>query len=336
MSLIRGVLLAGKFRTHHQLNGMSHDDQRNTLIVEMTGRTNQSVSHFQSLNDAALAGAGAVLVFLRAARIRTDAELKKISDDDQRNTLIVEIDHQTHLGSQLQGLSNMDLVLLGLGKGSSLIRGVLVAGKFRTHRQLNGMSHDDQRNTLIVEMAGRTNQSVSHFQSLNDAALAGAGAVLVFLRTAGIRTDAELKKISDDDQRNTLIVEIDRQTHLGSQLQGLSNIDLVLKGLGGGLILEAHSNNFQIRPELAIDVNQGTPGRPFHLTISHMPGKSGDIHRDHSFDGHGVFNLLESFEIATVSGDADVPSIEIKLRDDTTGESASAHVAPEPFFVRFG
>jgi hypothetical protein len=46
--------------------------------------------------------------------------------------------------------------------------------------------------------------------------------------------------------------------------------------------------------------------------------------------------LLESFEIATVSGEANVPSIEIILRDDTTGESASAHVAPEPFFVRFG
>ena len=35
MSLIRGVLLAGKFRTHHELNRMSQEDQRNTLIVEM-------------------------------------------------------------------------------------------------------------------------------------------------------------------------------------------------------------------------------------------------------------------------------------------------------------
>jgi hypothetical protein len=41
MNLIRGVLLAGKFRSQHDLNGMSRDDQRNILIVEMAGRTNQ-------------------------------------------------------------------------------------------------------------------------------------------------------------------------------------------------------------------------------------------------------------------------------------------------------
>src|SRR6476659_5870189 len=135
MSLIRGVLLAGKFRTQHELNNMSAEDQRNTLIVEMAGRTNQSVPHFQSLDDATLAGTGAVLVFLREARIRTDAELKTISDDDQRNTLIVELASQLLNNisvPELQGMINMDLVLLGLGKSlpgglspSSLIRGVL-------------------------------------------------------------------------------------------------------------------------------------------------------------------------------------------------------------------
>src|SRR2546426_4809562 len=112
MSLIRGVMLAGKFRKHHELNSMSHEDQRNTLIVELSGRTNQSVPHFQSLDDATLAGTGAVLVFLRDARIRTDAELKTISDDDQRNILIVELGSQTSLpGAVLQGMSNMDLVV---------------------------------------------------------------------------------------------------------------------------------------------------------------------------------------------------------------------------------
>ena len=58
MSLIRGVLLAGQFRTQHELNTMSADDQRNTLIVEMAGHSNQPVPHFQSLNDFDLAGVG--------------------------------------------------------------------------------------------------------------------------------------------------------------------------------------------------------------------------------------------------------------------------------------
>ena len=123
MSLIRGVLLAGKFRTQHELNGMSHDDQRKTLIVELKNYTNQSGAHFQSLGDATLAGTGAVLVFLRESKIRDDSALKTMSDDDQRNTLIVELRAQTNLPRRvLQGLSNMDLVLLGLGKGRSLAR----------------------------------------------------------------------------------------------------------------------------------------------------------------------------------------------------------------------
>jgi hypothetical protein len=37
---------------------MSHDDQRNTLIVKLSGRSNQFVAHFQSLDDATLAGTG--------------------------------------------------------------------------------------------------------------------------------------------------------------------------------------------------------------------------------------------------------------------------------------
>jgi hypothetical protein len=71
MSLIRGVMLAGKFRSQHQLNTMSPDGMRNTLIVEMAGRSRQT--NLQSFDDDTLAGMGAVLVFLRTARIRDDA-----------------------------------------------------------------------------------------------------------------------------------------------------------------------------------------------------------------------------------------------------------------------
>jgi len=81
---------------------MSPDDMRNTLIVEMTAHSTQT--DYQSFNDFDLAGMGAVMVFLRGARIRTDAELKTMSADDQRNVAIVEIGSQTNLGSKLQGL----------------------------------------------------------------------------------------------------------------------------------------------------------------------------------------------------------------------------------------
>jgi hypothetical protein len=223
---------------------------------------------------------GAVLVFLREAKIRNDSELKKMSADDQRNTLIVEIGSQTHMGSELQGFNNMALVLQGLGDENSgishhqptFIRGVLLAGKFRTQHELNKMSPEDQRNTLIVELTGRTNQS--NFQSYNDYDLAGAGAVLVFLREAKIRTDQQLKSISADDQRNILIVEIGFQTGLGSKLQGLRNLDLVRLGLGDDPKVVFKS----LPPPL-----QPLPSLPFVFSVDSIEirrKKSDDDHND--------------------------------------------------------
>jgi hypothetical protein len=237
MSLIRGVLLAGRIRTHRELNTMSKDDRRNTLIVELAARTNQPVPHFQAMDDFTLAGVGAVYFYLLIARIRTEAQLRTMSDADQRNTLIVELNAQTHRGASLQALNNIELVLVGFGKldhrdleQPSYIRGVLVAGNFRTQHELNTMSWEDQRNTLIVELTNRTNQN--NYQAFNNWDLAAAGAILVFLRQGRIRTDAELKQMSVNDMRNTLIVELDGFTHLGNRLQGLFNMQLVQLGLG--------------------------------------------------------------------------------------------------------
>ena len=68
---------------------MSHNEQRNTLIVEIAGRSKQT--NLQSFDDDTLAGMGAMLVFLRRARIRDDAALKGMTADDMRNILIVEL-----------------------------------------------------------------------------------------------------------------------------------------------------------------------------------------------------------------------------------------------------
>ena len=56
----------------------------------------------------------------------------------------------------------------------SLIGDVLIAGQFRSPADVNNMSHDGQRNTLIVEMANRSTQS--NLQSFDDYTLAGMGA----------------------------------------------------------------------------------------------------------------------------------------------------------------
>ena len=110
---ISSVLIVGKFRTQRDLVGMSLDDQRNILITELDGRTSQSGGYYQSLDNDRLAGAGALLVFVRAAKIRTDQDLKAITDDDIRNIFIVEIYGRTSR-TDLQGLSNIELVRLAL------------------------------------------------------------------------------------------------------------------------------------------------------------------------------------------------------------------------------
>ncbi|MET9226272.1 hypothetical protein [Lentzea sp. NPDC003310] len=234
---IRGVLLAGGFRSQHQLNGMTRDAMRNTLIVVMTSLSKQD--DYQRYDDDTLAGMGAVMVFLRRNGLRDDAALKQMTADDQRNVAIVELHAQTGAGQALQGFTNLQLAQIALGSdlatrgrrpGSTPFygRGVLLAGHFRTQHQLNTMSRDDMRNTLIVVMTSLSNQT--NYQAYDDADLAGAGAVMVFLRETGLRDDKALKKMSADDQRNVAIVELHAQT--GRNLQHLGNLDLALTALG--------------------------------------------------------------------------------------------------------
>jgi hypothetical protein len=110
---VGGMLLAGKYRSREELGRMSSGDRRNTLITELANRTKDAVSFYQSLNDTNLAGAGALLLFLRESRSRTDQQIKTMSADDMRNTVIVEVNVRTNRSlSDIQALSNMNMVKL--------------------------------------------------------------------------------------------------------------------------------------------------------------------------------------------------------------------------------
>jgi hypothetical protein len=237
LNTIRAVLMVGGFRTFRELSAMSRTDQRNVLIASLSARTKLPAAYYQAMDDATLGGVGAVLVFIRTARIRTDGEISAMTDDDLRNTLITELATLTGLPvSVLQSRKNIDLVLLGLGSDAAFIRGALLAGGVRTYRELTGMSKQDQRNTLIVELANRTNEAVGHFQALNDPTLGGVGTLLVFMRMARIRTDAEIRTMTDDNLRNTLIVEVAALTGQAVPvIQALKNLDLVQDGLTGSV-----------------------------------------------------------------------------------------------------
>lgn len=236
MSYIRGALLAGHFRSWRDLGSMDPEDQRNTLITELSARTAEPAGALQARNDLDLSGAGALFVLLRTAGIRGDAALRRMTVDDQRNTLITELAAVTELGVRLQGLSNLELVRLAL-RGSGGVRGVLLAGGFLGWRELNATSSDDQRNALIANLVHLCRQDGGFFQGMDDATLAGCGAVSVLLRDAGIRDAATLAGLTADEQRNILIVEVDGFTHEGRDLQRLGNGDLVRIALGDDFLL---------------------------------------------------------------------------------------------------
>jgi hypothetical protein len=309
---------------------MSAGDQRNTLIVEMSKHSNQT--NFQSFSDANLGSAGVLMVFLLKGGIRTAAQLATISVDDQRNIMIVEIDALTKRGKALQALSNTDLVLLGLGgqvppdslKPTALIRGVLLAGGIRTHQQLIQMPPEDQRNTLIVSMAALSNQPVSHFQSLNDFDLAGAGAAMVFLLNGGIRNAAQLKTISDDDQRNIAIVEVDGQTHLGSKLQGLRTIDVVATALG------IDPTFFAPKPPI------GAGPRPFRFIIKSFAIQTQKSDSDHG-DSDWLTLMVSIGNAATKGQPAVISSNTINIeRDIKTGNVIAGTFQTDLFAVDDG
>lgn len=236
MSYIRGVLLTGRFRSWRDLAGMNRDDQRNTLITELAARTAEPVAALQARNDLELSGAGALFVALRAAGVRDEAALRGMTADDQRNTLITELAAVSGVGDRLQGLSNLELVRLAL-RGSGGVRGVLLAGGFLGWSALNATSADDQRNTLIANLVHLCRQDGGYFQGMDDATLAGCGAMSVLLRDAGIRDAATLAGLTADEQRNILIVEVDGFAHEGRDLQRFGNADLVRIALGDDFLL---------------------------------------------------------------------------------------------------
>ncbi len=133
-------------------------------------------------------------------------------------------------GNMKGNLTSKDIVGLRTvyGKRKVTIGDLLLMGKFRSREQLDGLSDEDRRNTLITELANRTKDAVSYYQSLSNADLAGTGALLVFLRERPSRTDQELKTMSVNDMRNTAIVEVNQRMGRSIRdLQALSSMDVV-------------------------------------------------------------------------------------------------------------
>lgn len=112
------------------------------------------------------------------------------------------------------------------------LRGVLRDGGWRSEADLNTMSTEDKRNTLIVILAGSSRDSAGHYQAQDNERLIGAAATVIFLQWAGVRDLKSLQGLSQDDQRNILIVENNKHSDVDiGKLQGQTNQQLVHSGL---------------------------------------------------------------------------------------------------------
>jgi hypothetical protein len=168
----------------------------------------------------------------------------KISDlptvGDRNLFLLALVGSQLHIkifdatGSQAvhwhsDGASPDEGVVHALKRRFAVMPGVLLVGDW-TQSQVSSLSADD-RSELVQQLGNLTGQA-GYFGKLTDNDLIGKAAVAAFLLAAGIRGSAWFKTEKNvENHRNTLITENGKHTGRGSELQGMTNQQLIGVGL---------------------------------------------------------------------------------------------------------
>lgn len=166
-----------KARSIKDLEGMSGDDRRNTMIVELNNRGKGSVGELQGSGNDQLMQKCPKKNFWEQCFLqnhyRTVEEMGNMSDDDKRNTLIVELNKigQGSIG-QLQGYS--DFKLLHMCPANAGLGDCLLRNQYRGREDLAKMSEDDRRNTLIVELSKKGDGRIQWLQKFHSSTLVAA------------------------------------------------------------------------------------------------------------------------------------------------------------------
>ncbi len=173
-----------------------------------------------------------------------DTRLVSLSYANQhRNTICNKLEDWAELriagGGSLSGAANNCVILsrdsrklLGSlcvkSQDYSTIRGVLLAGKFRSQSELNKMSGEDWRAALIIELANRTRESNDYLKTLSNEELAGAGELLLYHGLAGRFTPADIAKMYVEDMRQAVIIDLIVQTGMSAErLKSMSDLELI-------------------------------------------------------------------------------------------------------------
>lgn len=117
-----GVLRAGKWKTEDELKTYSDFDCYNTIVSQLKVHSKQDEAYYGHFSGDELIGKGAIVVFLSQVAGYGRDTLKTMSDGDHRNTIIAENNKRTGIAiGLLQGMTNQDLVLLGLNTALIII-----------------------------------------------------------------------------------------------------------------------------------------------------------------------------------------------------------------------
>ena len=105
-------------RNGEQVTRMGDEDKRNTLIVLLADGSKHSIQELQGMDTVgdrkSLVGLASIRDVLLWNQFRTPLELSRMSYDEQRNTLIIELNHATGKSiSELQGMNDFQLNELG-------------------------------------------------------------------------------------------------------------------------------------------------------------------------------------------------------------------------------
>ena len=105
-------------RNGEQVTRMESEDKRNTLIVLLADGSKHSIPELQGMDTVgdlkSLVGLASIRDVLLWNQFRTPQELSRMSYDDQRNTLIVELNQATPVAiPELQGMNDFQLVEFG-------------------------------------------------------------------------------------------------------------------------------------------------------------------------------------------------------------------------------
>ncbi len=113
ISISLGILL-NQWRTLEQLTEMQVDDQRNTIIVELSKVSTDSVPFLQGVSNTDLA-CSAMVYWLQIQYGVSPGTLNNFSLGQQRNNIIVHLEQIWNLPvAQLQSMDNAQLIGLML------------------------------------------------------------------------------------------------------------------------------------------------------------------------------------------------------------------------------